>query len=115
MNDDNPVLLNRRRIIAAALASGGAAALSACTSGDEAEIDVGGDIWAGYDDRITERTLAEAEKLFGLQFSEAERQTNTRWRRGRRRGRVSSPNRLSPCNQRRSRKYPDHATAGDEL
>ena len=31
------------------------------------------DIWAGYDDRITERSLAEAEKLFGLQFSEAER------------------------------------------
>jgi len=34
----------------------------------------GGDIWAGFDERITERTLAEAEKLFGLQFSEAERQ-----------------------------------------
>jgi Asp-tRNA(Asn)/Glu-tRNA(Gln) amidotransferase A subunit family amidase len=30
-------------------------------------------IWAGFDERITERTLAEAEKLLGLRFTEAER------------------------------------------
>jgi Asp-tRNA(Asn)/Glu-tRNA(Gln) amidotransferase A subunit family amidase len=49
---------------------GGGAALSACVPTEESsEVD----IWAGYDDRITERSLAEAEKLFGLQFSETER------------------------------------------
>ncbi|RLA32006.1 MAG: amidase [Gammaproteobacteria bacterium] len=55
---------------------GSGAALAACTpGGDSPETDLaGGDIWTGFDERITERTLAEAEKLFGLQFSEAERQ-----------------------------------------
>jgi Asp-tRNA(Asn)/Glu-tRNA(Gln) amidotransferase A subunit family amidase len=67
------VLLNRRRILAAALAGGGTAALSACTSGGETDVADAGNLWAGYDERITERTLAEAEKLFGLQFTEAER------------------------------------------
>jgi len=74
MNNNDPVLLNRRRILAAALAGGGTAALSACTPGGESEDADAGSLWAGYDERITERTLAEAEKLFGLQFSEAERQ-----------------------------------------
>ena len=62
--------MNRRRVLYAALMGGGGAALSACVPPeDSSEVD----IWAGYDDRITERSLAEAEKLFGLQFSEAER------------------------------------------
>jgi len=74
MNNNDPVLLNRRRILAAALAGGGTAALSACTPADETEGVDRDSLWAGYDERITERTLAEAEKLFGLQFSEAERQ-----------------------------------------
>ncbi len=73
MKNIDPVLLNRRRILAAALAGGGAAALSACaTVGDVKDVNAA-DLWAGYDERITERTLAEAEKLFGLKFSETER------------------------------------------
>jgi Asp-tRNA(Asn)/Glu-tRNA(Gln) amidotransferase A subunit family amidase len=74
MNNNDSVLLNRRRILAAALAGGGTAALSACTPGGEPEGADVSSVWTGYDERITERTLAEAEKLFGLQFSEAERQ-----------------------------------------
>ena len=73
MTNDDPVRLNRRKILAAALASGGTAALAACTpDGDTPGTDAD-DLWTGYDERITERTLAEAEKLFGLAFSEAER------------------------------------------
>ncbi len=75
MNDRDTLLLDRRRILYAALMSGGGAALAACEprdgSADTAPPD--GDLWAGFDSRITERTLAEAEKLFGLQFTEAER------------------------------------------
>ena len=76
MNNEDTLLLNRRRILYAALMGGSGAALAACTpGGDSPETDLaGGDIWTGFDERITERTLAEAEKLFGLQFSEAERQ-----------------------------------------
>jgi len=76
MNNEDTLLLNRRRILYAALMGGSGAALAACTpGGDSPDADLpGGDIWAGFDERITERTLAEAEKLFGLQFSEAERQ-----------------------------------------
>ena len=73
MTNNDPVLLKRRKILAAALAGGGAAALSACTSGGDANDISANDLWAGFDERITERTLAETEKLFGLQFSEAER------------------------------------------
>ena len=76
MNNEDTLLLNRRRILYAALMGGSGAALAACTpGGDSPDADLSsGDIWAGFDERITERTLAEAEKLFGLQFSEAERQ-----------------------------------------
>jgi len=76
MNNEDTLLVNRRRILYAALMGGSGAALAACTpGGDSPETDLaGGDIWTGFDERITERTLAEAEKLFGLQFSEAERQ-----------------------------------------
>jgi Asp-tRNA(Asn)/Glu-tRNA(Gln) amidotransferase A subunit family amidase len=73
MSNNDPIVLDRRKILAAALASGGTVALAACTpSGDGKGVDEA-DVWAGYDERITERTLAEAEKLFGLQFSETER------------------------------------------
>lgn len=74
MNNNDPVLLNRRRILYAALVGGGSAALAACAPGDETGGSATGDIWAGFDGRITERTLAEAEKIFGLAFSESERQ-----------------------------------------
>lgn len=73
MDKDDSLLLNRRRILAAALMGGGGAALVACTPGSESGVTDPADLWAGYDERITERTLAEAEKLFGLQFSESER------------------------------------------
>jgi Asp-tRNA(Asn)/Glu-tRNA(Gln) amidotransferase A subunit family amidase len=73
MTNGDPVLLNRRKILAAALASGGTAALAGCAPGDKAEVANSADLWAGYDERITERTLAEAEKLFGLEFSASER------------------------------------------
>lgn len=73
MDDNQELLLNRRRILIAALASGGGAALAACNAGTgDAEI-ANGDLWSGFDARITERTLAEAEKLFGISFTEAER------------------------------------------
>jgi Asp-tRNA(Asn)/Glu-tRNA(Gln) amidotransferase A subunit family amidase len=68
MNDDKPTL-DRRKLLVAALAGGGAT-LAACGRNGS---DVSTDYWAGFDERITERTLAEAEKLFGLEFSEAER------------------------------------------
>ncbi len=75
MNEKDTLLLDRRRILYAALMSGSGAALAACEprdgSADTARPD--DDLWAGFDTRITERTLAEAEKLFGLQFTEAER------------------------------------------
>jgi len=76
MNNKETLLLNRRRVLYAALMGGSSAALVACApGGDSADTDLSSaDIWAGFDERITERTLAEAEKLFGLQFSEAERQ-----------------------------------------
>ena len=70
MNEKDTLLLNRRRVLFAALMGGGGAALSACTPREDSAED---DIWAGFDDRITERSLAEAEKLFGLQFTEEER------------------------------------------
>lgn len=75
MNEKDTLLLNRRRILYAALMSGSGAALAGCgprdNSADTASSD--DDLWAGFDTRITERTLAEAEKLFGLQFTETER------------------------------------------
>ena len=76
MDDKEILLLNRRRVLYAALMGGGSAALAACApGGDSVGTDLStADIWAGFDERITERTLAEAEKLFGLQFSKVERQ-----------------------------------------
>lgn len=71
MSKIDPVLMNRRRMLLATLAGGSSAALVAC--GSETQNDENDNLWAGYDDRITERTLAETEKLFGLQFTESER------------------------------------------
>lgn len=70
MSDNDPVILNRRKVLLATLLGGGSAALPACTLERNDSTD---DIWAGFDDRITERTLAETEKVFGLKFTEAER------------------------------------------
>lgn len=72
-NKPDPDTINRRRLLLAALAGGAGAALPACAPRSEPDLADGDDLWAGFDDRITERTLAEAEKLFGLSFSEAER------------------------------------------
>lgn len=74
MDNEKALLMNRRRILVAALAGGGSAALASCSQETAEETADNVDLWAGYDERITERTLAEAEKLFGLQFSETERQ-----------------------------------------
>lgn len=76
MHSKDRILLDRRRVLYAALVGGSGAVLTACAPGsDSSETDLSdGDIWSGFDERITERTLAEAEKLFGVQFSEAERQ-----------------------------------------
>lgn len=71
MDNEEPVIINRRRLIYAAVA--GSAALAGCGPGEKDGAPQDTDIWAGFDGRITERTLAEAEKLFGLEFSEAER------------------------------------------
>jgi len=73
MDKEDPVLINRRSILAAALAGSSAAALSACKPAGPPEGEPVNALWAGFDQRITERTLAEAEKLFGVQFTEAER------------------------------------------
>lgn len=70
MNEKDALLLNRRRVLYAALLGGGSAALAACAPEADSPDD---DIWAGFDERITERSLAEAEKLFGIRFNEAER------------------------------------------
>jgi len=76
MDSEDTLLLNRRRILYAALMGTSGAALAACAPGSDTgdTSQAGGDIWSGFDERITERTLAETEKLFGLQFSAAERQ-----------------------------------------
>jgi len=66
-NDRN--LIERRQLLTGVLAAAGGAAVSGCAPRTEPADPV----WAGFDERITERTLAEAEKLLGLQFSETER------------------------------------------
>jgi hypothetical protein len=71
MNQNDPVELNRRRLLVAAMLGGGAA-ITACSPAEQ-PTEVSGDMWAGFDGRITERTLAEAEKLFGIAFTEPER------------------------------------------
>jgi Asp-tRNA(Asn)/Glu-tRNA(Gln) amidotransferase A subunit family amidase len=68
MIDDDAMTVNRRRLLLAALIGGAGATVSGCSRNEET------DPWAGFDERITDRTLAEAEKLFGLEFTEAERQ-----------------------------------------
>ena len=68
MIDDDAMTVNRRRLLLAALIGGAGATVSGCSRNEET------DPWAGFDERITDRTLAEAEKLFGLEFTAAERQ-----------------------------------------
>jgi len=69
MSQDHTPFIQRRRLLAGLMATAGSAAVAGCTPRAES----GDPIWAGFDERITERTLAEAEKLLGLQFTEAER------------------------------------------
>ena len=72
-SNNEHIMLNRRRMLIAALAGGGGIALSGCDSDSNTDGVSDDDLWAGFDDRITERTLAEAEKLFGIAFTETER------------------------------------------
>jgi Asp-tRNA(Asn)/Glu-tRNA(Gln) amidotransferase A subunit family amidase len=69
MSQDHTPFIQRRRLLAGLVATAGSAAVAGCTPRSEP----GDPLWAGFDERITERTLAEAEKLLGLQFTEAER------------------------------------------
>jgi Asp-tRNA(Asn)/Glu-tRNA(Gln) amidotransferase A subunit family amidase len=69
MSQDDRTLLQRRQLLAGMMAAAGGATVAGCSPRAEP----GNPIWAGFDERITERTLAEAEKLLGLQFTEAER------------------------------------------
>lgn len=78
MADNDLMKPERRRLLIAALMGGSSVGLAACSGSEDADDTVAaavdsGDLWAGFDKRITERTLAEAEKLFGLTFTEAER------------------------------------------
>ena len=70
MAKNERITLDRRKILVAAMLGGGTVAISGCSNLDEEKVD---DLWSGFDGRITERTLAEAEKLFGVSFSETER------------------------------------------
>jgi Asp-tRNA(Asn)/Glu-tRNA(Gln) amidotransferase A subunit family amidase len=69
MSHNDTTLIERRNLLVGLLATAGSAAVAGCTP-RAAPVDP---IWAGFDERITERTLAEAEKLLGLRFTEAER------------------------------------------
>ncbi len=69
MNPSDRNLIARRNLLAGMLTAAGAAAVPACAPRN----DPADPIWAGFDEHITERTLAEAEKLLGLRFTEAER------------------------------------------
>jgi Asp-tRNA(Asn)/Glu-tRNA(Gln) amidotransferase A subunit family amidase len=71
MSHSDRTLIERRRLLAGLLATAGGAAVAGCAP-REAPQDQD-PLWAGFDERITERTLAEAEKLLGLQFTEDER------------------------------------------
>ena len=70
MAKNERITLDRRKILIAAMLGGGTAAINACSNLDQEKV---GDLWSGFDGRITERTLAEAEKLFAVSFSETER------------------------------------------
>jgi Asp-tRNA(Asn)/Glu-tRNA(Gln) amidotransferase A subunit family amidase len=70
MTESEKPSISRRRVLLASLAASGGAAVAGCAPrGPEEDR-----LWAGFDEHITERTLAEAEKLFGLSFTPAERQ-----------------------------------------
>jgi len=69
MSRDRTALIHRRNLLAGLLATAGSAAVASCTPRAEPA----NPLWTGFDERITERTLAEAEKLFGLQFTKEER------------------------------------------
>jgi Asp-tRNA(Asn)/Glu-tRNA(Gln) amidotransferase A subunit family amidase len=62
-------LISRRRLLAGLLATAGTTAVTGCAPRTDSD----DPLWAGFDERITERTLAEAEKLLGLHFTKSER------------------------------------------
>ena len=74
MNDNESMNADRRKLLVAALMGSSATVLAACGRAVDTSSEPAGDIWSGFDASITERTLAEAEKLFGLEFTSAERQ-----------------------------------------
>jgi Asp-tRNA(Asn)/Glu-tRNA(Gln) amidotransferase A subunit family amidase len=62
-------MMKRRKLLLSTLSGAGGAALASRSLAADAD-----SMWCGFDERITERTLAEAEKLFGLQLTSQERQ-----------------------------------------
>jgi hypothetical protein len=107
MSEHHTTLIQRRQLLAGLVATAGSAAVAGCTPRAEP----GDPVWAGFDERITERTLAEAEKLMGLQFTEAERRLmlggqaveaedgyfTQRVARNRQRRGIEKPNGLAPA------------------
>ena len=107
MKQKHTSLIQRRQLLAGLVATAGSAAMAGCTPRTES----GDPIWAGFDERITERTLAEAEKLLGLQFTEDERRLmlggkaveaedgyfTQRAARNRQRRAIEKPNGLAPA------------------
>lgn len=69
MSESETVAMERRELLAALTVMAGGVAVAGCRPG-EVPADP---MWSGFDERITERTLAEAEKLMGLKFTESER------------------------------------------
>ncbi len=60
MSEMDTLLLNRRRVLYAAMLGGGGAALSACVPPEGSSET---DIWAGFDEQITERSTAAQKRV----------------------------------------------------
>ena len=71
MSERDSLLLDRRRLLNAALLGAGSAVVAGCSREGTGLSDE--ELWAGFDDAITVRSLAEAEKLFGVSFTDQER------------------------------------------
>lgn len=69
MSESETVAMERRELLAALTVMAGGVAVAGCRP-SEVSADP---MWSGFDERFTERTLAEAEKLMGLKFTESER------------------------------------------
>ncbi|MFQ5982895.1 MAG: amidase [Woeseiaceae bacterium] len=71
MSESKTLVMNRRHLLNAALLGAGGTVFGGCGREDAGVPEE--ELWAGFDEHITERTLAEAEKLYGLSFTDTER------------------------------------------